>query len=234
MKPHDCDSICESRRFWWYLTYLCILVGCIGLALCHFLFSLAIRRRIKQDARDYHANRVSRPPIYTTDASEQINNFESIQDGIKISTDGISDLIIEMTNGVPLNNLSSMSSMTNTTDGYHNHRPLQTTPEEQNKEFGNKIVEVEVHMENGVSSAQSLQHHHQQQQHYRNAVVTAPVTVAVATVSAAVAEQVRDQNPEKEIFGNTSRPPSSPSYFDISDIVYSPENVRKASKSKTC
>jgi hypothetical protein len=205
-------------------------------------------------------------------STEQLHEnpiYQTQQDDITISTDGSNELRIEMpedVSGQPMSPPPAYSGVTTSSDSHQ--RPLQKIPEEHEENNMNnlngsgairsarQVVSVEVHREKESARSHNRSKFNLSKGNRNNCVtptdtlgstnikgmISGPVTVAVATVSALVAQATHQfdvnglsSNEGMYGLGNLSRPSSASSCFDISDIVESPEMSRKKMiKSKTC
>lgn len=101
MLNFPCDPTCQTRRHSLYIVYGVILIGCVALALCHFILVYMKRRRIRVSIKEYQQRRESFAVLAASVSYPSPHEFSSDQDAFKISTDGSNELAIELPEDYP-------------------------------------------------------------------------------------------------------------------------------------
>lgn len=217
--PPQEQEACEVRRTKMYILYGVLFLGCVFIALCHFIFKLVKRRRSKNEIKEYYKHRESVASFVflsmnlaqgQRDSDPEALKLRREEGEIRITTDGMHELAIEMPEDYDAAGTGSSNGQSS------NSRPLQAPEAALNLNTMN-IVKVDVHAQKGRKGDFGV-------------FLSGPARVAVATVSAQVQEmqdmQAQAQAQEVPVPVQDppgSRPHSASSYFDISDIVNSPE-----------
>jgi hypothetical protein len=193
-----------------YILYGTILLSCVTLTLCHFIIFLVKRRRVKEFTRDYQLRRESFAAL-AAGPFPQTTQFQSVQDAFKITTDGITDMSIEIPDDYPFPLLrNGLENGVYPVHKFmdHRHRPINI-PKDYNKppgvleelyDFQNNsnvddhlilsqrnmntnIVTVDVHTAGTRRNSDNFSFDHGSGRGRNNNFMTGPRTLAVATVS---------------------------------------------------